>query len=34
VAGPHFHGIQFHAESVLTQRGFAILRDLVLDLLG
>ena len=34
VAGPHFHGIQFHAESVLTHRGFAILRDLVLDLLG
>ena len=34
VAGPHFHGIQFHAESVLTQRGFAILRDLVLDLAG
>jgi phenazine biosynthesis protein phzE len=34
VAGPHFHGIQFHAESVLTQRGFTILRDLVLELLG
>lgn len=34
VAGPHFHGIQFHAESVLTQRGFTIIGDLVLDLLG
>ena len=34
VAGPHFHGIQFHAESILTQGGFAILRDLVLDLVG
>ncbi|MGJ9411812.1 chorismate-binding protein [Aeromicrobium sp. CF4.19] len=33
VAGPHFHGIQFHAESILTQGGFGVLRDLVLDLL-
>ncbi len=33
VRGPHFRGVQFHAESVLTQNGFALLRDLVLDLL-
>jgi len=29
VAGPHYRGIQFHAESILTQNGYAILRDLV-----
>jgi phenazine biosynthesis protein phzE len=34
VAGPHFRGVQFHAESVLTENGFALLRQLVLDLLG
>ncbi|RLV56146.1 phenazine-specific anthranilate synthase component I [Aeromicrobium phragmitis] len=33
VAGPHYRGIQFHAESILTQNGFAILRDLVCELL-
>ncbi len=33
VRGPHYRGVQFHAESVLTQNGFALLRDLVLDLL-
>jgi phenazine biosynthesis protein phzE len=27
--GPHFRGIQFHAESILTQNGYDILRDLV-----
>ena len=32
VRGPHFRGVQFHAESVLTQHGFALLRDLVVDL--
>ena len=34
VAGPHYRGVQFHAESILTQNGFAIIRDLVTDLLA
>ena len=34
IAGPHFRGIQFHAESILTQNGYGILRDLVTDLIG
>jgi phenazine biosynthesis protein phzE len=34
VAGPGFRGVQFHAESILTENGFALLRQLLLDLLG
>lgn len=34
VTGPRCRGVQFHAESILTQGGFGILRDLVLDLVG
>ncbi len=34
IAGPHYRGVQFHAESILTQGGFGILRDLVTDLIG
>lgn len=34
VAGPHFRGIQFHAESILTERGADLLHDLVAELLG
>ena len=34
VRGPHFRGIQFHAESILTEQGFLLLRDLLLDLLA
>ncbi|MCW2823797.1 MAG: phenazine-specific anthranilate synthase component [Aeromicrobium sp.] len=34
VAGPHYRGVQFHAESILTQNGFGILRQLVTDLIG
>lgn len=33
VEGPHFRGVQFHAESILTENGFALLRRLLLDLL-
>ena len=34
VAGPHFRGVQFHAESILTENGVALLRQLLLDLVG
>ena len=34
VAGPHFRGVQFHAESILTENGFALLRELILELLA
>ncbi|WP_110240256.1 anthranilate synthase family protein [Nocardioides gilvus] len=33
VKGPHFRGIQFHAESILTERGFDLINELVTDLL-
>ncbi len=33
VVGPHFRGIQFHAESILTEHGYDLVHDLVLDLL-
>ena len=33
LSGPHFRGIQFHAESILTEHGYDILHDLVSDLL-
>ncbi len=33
VAGPTYRGVQFHAESILTENGFALLRGLLLDLL-
>ncbi len=31
--GPHYRGIQFHAESILTERGYDLLHDLVAGLL-
>jgi phenazine biosynthesis protein phzE len=31
--GPHYRGLQFHAESILTQRGYDLVHDLVVDLL-
>ncbi len=33
VEGPHYRGIQFHAESILTEHGYELIHDLVLDLL-
>ncbi|MFC7503179.1 chorismate-binding protein, partial [Nocardioides sp. GCM10030258] len=33
VTGPHFRGVQFHAESILTERGFDIVHDLVSSVL-
>jgi phenazine biosynthesis protein phzE len=33
LAGPHYRGVQFHAESVLTERGFDVVHDLVSQLL-
>jgi phenazine biosynthesis protein phzE len=33
LTGPHFRGLQFHAESILTEHGFTLLRDVILDLL-
>ena len=33
LAGPHYRGVQFHAESILTRNGYLILRDLVTQLL-
>ena len=34
VAGPHYRGIQFHAESILTEHGYDLIHDLVLELLS
>ena len=33
LAGPHFRGMQFHAESILTENGFELIRETLLDLL-
>jgi phenazine biosynthesis protein phzE len=33
IHGPHFEGIQFHAESILTEHGFDVLHDLLRTLL-
>ena len=32
--GPHYRGLQFHAESILTRGGYAILRDALTDLIA
>jgi phenazine biosynthesis protein phzE len=34
VRGPHYRGIQFHAESILTEHGYDLLHDLVRGLLS
>ncbi|MCW2853521.1 MAG: Anthranilate synthase component and chorismate binding protein [Nocardioides sp.] len=33
LTGPHYRGIQFHAESILTERGYDLLHELVVGLL-
>ena len=33
VTGPHYRGIQFHAESILTEHGFDLIRELMTGLL-
>ncbi|WP_067432469.1 anthranilate synthase family protein [Nocardioides jensenii] len=33
VRGPHFRGIQFHAESILTENGYDLIHDLMRELL-
>ncbi len=33
IQGPHYRGVQFHAESILTENGFDLIRELVLSLL-
>jgi phenazine biosynthesis protein phzE len=33
VRGPHYCGVQFHAESILTENGYDLLHDIVSDLL-
>ena len=33
VRGPHYRGIQFHAESILTEHGYDLIHDMVRDLL-
>ncbi len=32
--GPHYRGIQFHAESILTEHGYDLIHDLVRELLA
>ncbi|MDQ3615706.1 MAG: anthranilate synthase family protein [Actinomycetota bacterium] len=34
IAGPHYRGVQFHAESILTENGYDLIHDLVLELLS
>ena len=34
VRGPHYRGIQFHAESILTEHGYDLIHNLVRELLA
>jgi phenazine biosynthesis protein phzE len=34
IRGPHFRGLQFHAESILTQHGADLIHRFAADLLG
>ena len=33
LVGPHYRGVQFHAESILTENGYELIHDMVLELL-
>jgi phenazine biosynthesis protein phzE len=33
ISGPHYRGVQFHAESILSQHGYDIVTELVTALL-
>ena len=33
LTGPHYRGVQFHAESILTERGYDLIHDIVCSLL-
>ena len=32
LTGPHYRGIQFHAESILTEHGYDLIHDIVREL--
>ena len=34
LTGPHYKGIQFHAESILTQHGYDLIHTILQELLG
>ncbi|HEX6514162.1 MAG TPA: anthranilate synthase family protein [Nocardioidaceae bacterium] len=34
VAGPHYRGVQFHAESILTEHGYELVHDLLVEILA
>ena len=34
VSGPHYRGLQFHAESILTEHGYDLIHDVVRELLA
>jgi phenazine biosynthesis protein phzE len=34
LVGPHYRGVQFHAESILTENGYQLIHDLILELLS
>jgi phenazine biosynthesis protein phzE len=34
LSGPHYRGVQFHAESILTEHGADLVRELMVGLLS